>query len=763
MAAVGITFSATPYICVFPFVSGTGFGTKWANPAVLANLPLVTLSFNSDTVIAVGNSLSPFFHAWAFSDSTGFGTKYAAPSTIANNPSYVSIGENAVSFANGGSQFRAYGWSSSGFGTLFTPLGVPTSGTALASLALDTKIVLGYQGASTILGAIAFDSTTGFDALGNLYAPSPSAPGSIFSVQISNASTLAVGTLSTPQIFAVPYDQTAIGNPFGTNYAAPATRPLVGTNLGIGWRSDSSAIMSSGGTSPYIAAHAFTTASGFGTKFSNPASLPTAASVGGHADGTDCAVVSSTRIVSAYPLGTTSFGTKYSVPVGIPATGTAASIRFRRFVNSYSLTADTGAYTVSGIATGLLCGRKIVASQASYTLAGSAATLTKTGGTSYSITASVGSFTLSGIATGLLGGRKIAASQASYAIAGSAAGLLRGRKIIASQASYTLTGQAAGLLAGRKLAASQTSFILTGLSAGTLAGRKIAGNSIAYIWSGFPADFTKTSARTVFAATGHFAETGNDINLLADRIIQSSSASLIVTGISANTLAGRKLSGAAQSYLISASSVGLISGRRISIVAGSYQLTGLPVGLGLARAIGASAGLYSLVGRSASLISGRRLVSDVRSYLLTGRSINLTKSFTISIGSGSFALVGHSVAIYTSRVLATNSVAFEISFQDAALLSGKLLSAGTSSFVLEVYPVELTVGNSAIVLDTGIFSAIYYAANLTGPLPKIIDSITLGVSVIEPIELGERVISSVVPISGTGHCLISTAIKSRGS
>ena len=72
-------------------------------------------------------------------------------------------------------------------------------------------------------------------------------------------------------------------------------------------------------TSPFVSAYPWS--AGFGTKYSNPATLPTGTGYGVafSPSGNDIAVVHSTSpFVSAYPW-SAGFGTKYSDPATLPA------------------------------------------------------------------------------------------------------------------------------------------------------------------------------------------------------------------------------------------------------------------------------------------------------------------------------------------------------------------------------------------------------------------------------------------------------------
>jgi hypothetical protein len=70
-------------------------------------------------------------------------------------------------------------------------------------------------------------------------------------------------------------------------------------------------------SSPYISTYAFS--AGFGTKYANPANLPTSTGRGVAFSGSDIAVAhSDSPYISTYPW-SAGFGTKYANPAALPA------------------------------------------------------------------------------------------------------------------------------------------------------------------------------------------------------------------------------------------------------------------------------------------------------------------------------------------------------------------------------------------------------------------------------------------------------------
>ena len=79
---------------------------------------------------------------------------------------------------------------------------------------------------------------------------------------------IAVAHASSPRITAYPWSVSG----FGTKYTNPATTPT-GNGHGVAFSPGGSAIAVTHVTSPYITAYPWS-GSGFGTKYANPATLP---------------------------------------------------------------------------------------------------------------------------------------------------------------------------------------------------------------------------------------------------------------------------------------------------------------------------------------------------------------------------------------------------------------------------------------------------------------------------------------------------------
>ena len=136
--------------------------------------------------------------------------------------------------------------------------------------------------------------------------------------------SLAVPQSGTPFINVYPWSDFG----FGTRFADPATLPT-GTGLGVAFSPSGDAIAVSHDVTPFITAYPWSGA-GFGVKFANPATLPASVSraVAFSPLGDAVAVASdSTPFILSYPWTNSGFGAKYANPTTLP-TGAVTGVAF---------------------------------------------------------------------------------------------------------------------------------------------------------------------------------------------------------------------------------------------------------------------------------------------------------------------------------------------------------------------------------------------------------------------------------------------------
>jgi len=325
----------SPYITAYPWASGSGFGTKYANPSTLTTNYLISQKFNpAGNAIAVSSPASPYIYVWRWSAS-GFGTRYSDPGTIATggaqgtsvafNPAGTAL---ALAQAYGTSPYiLVYGWSASGFGSKYgDPSTVPVGWCKMVKFNPAGDTIATVYDAFPFISAYPW-SASGF---GTKYAnPSPQLDCTspyIMSLDINPAGTAF--SISCYGYTCVQVHAWSNAAGFGTKYTYPATPPSGGGGVvayDTAFNPAGNSIAAFTSNSPFIFAYPWSNATGFGTKYADPVSsdISTAFSqntLSFNSTGSDIAVAMyNTPYVVAYSFSVSGFGTKYAAPVGILA------------------------------------------------------------------------------------------------------------------------------------------------------------------------------------------------------------------------------------------------------------------------------------------------------------------------------------------------------------------------------------------------------------------------------------------------------------
>jgi len=171
---------------------------------------------------------------------------------------------------------------------------------------------------------------------------------------------------------------------------------------------------------------------------------------------------------------------------------------------TFAVMTSAGSFILSGISTSLKASRKVVASVGSFVLTGIAALLSKV----FAFTAGIGSFTLLGVDSILLKSSKIIASAGSFILTGLNATLAKAYKFAVDTGSFILTGITSGLYKTYAVLTSAGSFILTGVSAGLLTTVRLIGVTGSFILTGIANTFTKSNV--LLSKVGEFILSGID-------------------------------------------------------------------------------------------------------------------------------------------------------------------------------------------------------------------------------------------------------------
>ena len=326
--AIFLPVSASPYMQVQNWFNGTttGFNSKYADPVVLPAYSSRDASWSRGKgYLSVGSSsFSPYFRTYTFNDSTGFGTAYSNPTTPPTgsvNGIDLQVDDSLIFMAHDTTPYMSgYPFSTtSGYGTKFadpaTTIGSTGKGIKYFNETLfvnsnETPYLHAYQfsisplsygtkyAAPATLATYAGDSNPEIHPSGN---------------------AVATGGLSGSFIYAWSKI-----NGFGTKYAAPTGNPYA---YATSFSSTGNTVALGGQNGSFIHAYPFTIAGGFGSKFSNPATLPTSPpyynSVAFSYDAQALAILTTASpYVYAYSFSeVTGFGAKYNNPSTLLATG----------------------------------------------------------------------------------------------------------------------------------------------------------------------------------------------------------------------------------------------------------------------------------------------------------------------------------------------------------------------------------------------------------------------------------------------------------
>ncbi len=338
---IAIGHDNSPNISVYNW-SSSGFGSKFSNPATLPPIDITTISFNPNgTAIAMGTRFGQTYAAYPWS-SSGFGAKYTNPNadpagyTIAFHPSGNAIATNAAGFSTDSYRgIRAYAWSSSGFGSQYTnPSVLQTLSTGMDFHPSGNAVVVATATNDPIssLYAYSFSTSTGFGTLASNTTAGIS--GVVGGPVKFRPGGNAVGYVLGASPYTPVYAWSSTG--FGSKFSDPST-PLPG-NFGFGmtdlaWSPDGNAIAFTSQYDPWLLAYAWS--NGFSTKYSDPGITPISPfsnpynAVAFSPDGTAIAAVYRfSPYITVYRWSnSTGFGTKFSDPVTLPA-GEGYSVAF---------------------------------------------------------------------------------------------------------------------------------------------------------------------------------------------------------------------------------------------------------------------------------------------------------------------------------------------------------------------------------------------------------------------------------------------------
>jgi WD40 repeat protein len=300
--------------------------------------------------IAVGHNTSPRLTVYPWSVDTGFGTKVANPSSLptsnGNGVAFSPSGDAIATAIPLSPYVEVYEFSTGGFGAKFSnPATLLAAGGLCVRFSPAGDAIALSTDATPWIEAYAW-SSSGF---GTKYSNPATLPGTAASTGPNlafspNGDAIAIGMASSPWVSAYPW---SVSTGFGAKYSDPASLPAR-TVSGVAFTPSGNAIAVANNDNinnvEFVAAYPWSVSTGFGTKFSAPSSPPTVRAMSVDFSPDEDAVAfglnSGTVRVAAYAWSVSGFGTKYSDPSTLP-TSAVLGIKFSPTADAIALATNT--------------------------------------------------------------------------------------------------------------------------------------------------------------------------------------------------------------------------------------------------------------------------------------------------------------------------------------------------------------------------------------------------------------------------------------
>jgi hypothetical protein len=216
---IAVSYFGSPYVSVYPWTTGVGFGSKYANPATLPGSGFTTaegVNFRytaGGSQIAVANEgASPFVFVYPWTTGVGFGSKYADPATLPTGATEVAFAEDVIAVSHTTSPYvSVYPFSTAGgFGSKYANPGTLPTGAAndVSWYNLSAEAIAVAHDNSPYVSVYPFLTATGF---GTKYSnPSTLPTGNGQSVDFTagvaaGSRSLAVGHANSPYVSVYPF------------------------------------------------------------------------------------------------------------------------------------------------------------------------------------------------------------------------------------------------------------------------------------------------------------------------------------------------------------------------------------------------------------------------------------------------------------------------------------------------------------------------------------------------------------------------------
>jgi len=364
--------------------------------------------------------------------------------------------------------------------------------------------------------------------------------------------------------------------------------------------------------------------------------------------------------------------------------------------------------------------------------------------THYTLTADVGAVTLAGIATGLRADRRLTAATGAVAVAGIATGLRKGYTLAASTGAVAVTRYDANLIHRHvyTLPITVGAVVVTFNDAGLTAtsAKKLAADTGTVTFAGYAAGLR--GARGVLASKGSVILAGQAATLRHTHVLTATTSAVTLSGKAATLRHTTVMPAAVGAVTFTGYAAGLRGARGVLASKGSVTLNGQATTLRHTHVLTAATGAVAVAGKAATLRYAHVMPAAVGVVTLTGYAADLRKAGALSMGAntGAVTVGGQAATLRAARVLKAEPSSQTGDFVD---------DNGVTSFIDDLGG-TLWVDDNGLILGGygGPVAVTGYAATLTYA-PSVIIDITL------PADTGAVTVAGQVTGLRYGHALIA--------
>lgn len=284
------------------------------------------------------------------------------------------------------------------------------------------------------------------------------------------------------------------------------------------------------------------------------------------------------------------------------------------------------------------------------------------------ITAEAGAFAVTGVDAGLLYGAPVAitAEAGSFAITGQAVTITEASTVLADTGTVSVSGVAANLLVTRLLSATRRIFVIVGNNAALPYNRSILGSAGSVSITGIAAQLIEGSVLP--SQTGVFSVTRNPASVTATRILTAAGRSFSILGISATLRPARTLSAAKGTVAVTGIAADWNYIPVVNFNTGNFTISGGSTQLLTTRFVTGDRGIYTISGQSTPFNKGRRIAADVYSSLITGNTASVLRNAELNTTTRTYHInVGGPPNIDITRLLTAATYNTVIVGKDATL------------------------------------------------------------------------------------------------